>query len=168
MVASMAGDPAWALRVTRRWLATDPDQDFPFRVYLRQSWCWARALTGDAPAAAAAEAENLLVATLLDPPLWGVALYYGLIAEMWLAAELPARAEAALDEAERALDAYGQYLAEGLLLLIRAKIYQARGEPVSVVRAATEKAQARSTERGAGLFAGRATTFLADLETAGQ
>jgi hypothetical protein len=61
------------------------------------------------------------------------------------------------------LDDYGQRYAEGLLLLFRARVLHARGEPVAVVRAAAEKARALSAERGAHLFARRAEEFLATL-----
>ena len=106
----------------------------------------------------------LLAATLLDPPRWGLAYWYGLIAEMWLAAEMPDKAATALDRADQALKALGQRYAEGLLLLLRARLLHARGEPVDVVRAAAEAARARSHERGAHLFAHRAERFLADLD----
>ncbi|MFI5934050.1 ATP-binding protein [Actinoplanes sp. NPDC051494] len=160
MVASMAGDPAWALRAVHRWLAANPEHFFIQVDYLRQSWCWARALTGDDPAGAAAEAERLLAATLLDPPRWAVAFHLALIAEMWLAADRPDRAGAALAAAERALDEHGQRYAEGLLPLVRARLLAARGEAPAAVRTAAELARARSAARGAHLFADRAERFL--------
>src|SRR5690348_13715218 len=59
--AEWAGDPAWALAITERWETADPHHLFinvdPYR---RVSRCWARALTGDDPAAAAAEAEQVV------------------------------------------------------------------------------------------------------------
>ncbi|MBB2948750.1 DNA-binding SARP family transcriptional activator [Actinoplanes lutulentus] len=164
MAASMAGDAAWALHATERWVAAGAEQPgVAQEAYIRLDWHWARALTGDDPAGNAAEAEHLLAATLADPPRWGLAYWYGLIAEMWLAAAMPDRAAAALDRADQAVKAYGQRYAEGLLLLLRARLLHARGEPVSVVRAAADEARVRSGERGAHLFARRAESFLADL-----
>ncbi|WP_066363040.1 ATP-binding protein [Herbidospora mongoliensis] len=164
MIASMAGDAALARRAGERWVAAGLDRlNAQIDHYIRLNWCWARALTGDDPAGAAAEAELLLADHLLDPPRWGIAHHYGLIADMWLAAGRPERAAAALDRGDRALGAYGQRYAEGLLLLHRARLLQAAGEPVAVVRASAEKAHARSAEREAHLFARRAERFLAGL-----
>ncbi len=73
-------------------------------------------------------------------------------------------AAAALDLADRCLDTYGQRYPEGLLLLLRARLQQALGEPVAVVRATAERARALSAEREAHLFARRAEMFLAELE----
>ncbi|WP_327002256.1 hypothetical protein OHA72_45135 [Dactylosporangium sp. NBC_01737] len=94
----------------------------------------------------------------------GIAYHYGLIAEMWLAADMPDAAATALDRADQALTTYGQRYAEGLLLLLRARLLHARGEPVDVVRAAAEAARARSDERGAHLFPRRSERFLAEIE----
>ncbi|MFI6407711.1 ATP-binding protein [Streptomyces sp. NPDC050548] len=160
MIASMAGDADTARRAGERWavaglarLGTQIDH------YIRQFWCWARALTGDDPAGAAAEAEELL-AHLLDPPQWGIAYHYGLIAEMWLAAGSPDRADAALDRADQAMWDYGQRYAEGLLLLLKARLLQARGAPLTAVRAAAERAYTQSTAYEAHLFARRAEQLL--------
>ncbi|GIF25479.1 hypothetical protein Ate02nite_82090 [Paractinoplanes tereljensis] len=164
MAASMAGDAAWAMHATERWVAASADlPGVAQEVYIRLDWHWARAHTGDDPAGNAAEAEHLLAETLRDPPRWGLAYWYGLVAEMWLTARMPDRAATALDRADQAVTAHGQRYAEGLLLLLRARLLHARGEPVDVVRAAAEKARVRSSERGAHLFARRAEEFLADL-----
>jgi DNA-binding SARP family transcriptional activator len=169
MIASMAGDAAVARRAGERWVSAGLARlRSQIDHYIRQNWCWARALTGDDPAGAAAEAEELLVASLLDPPQWGIAYQYGLIAEMWLAAGLPERAAAALDRADQALWDYGQRYAEGLLLLLRARLSQARGEPVTAVRAAAEQAYTQSTACGAHLFARRAGGLLAELDEEGR
>lgn len=165
MIASMSGDAPLARRAVERWIAENLDRLNTQRDhYIRQYWCWARALTGEDPAGAAAEAEQLLAATLLDPPRWGIAYQYGLIAEMWLAAGLPDRAGTALERADEALDAYGQRYAEGLLLLLRARLLHARGESAAVVRASARRARALSTKREVHLFAGRAEAFLAALD----
>ncbi|MFF7467658.1 BTAD domain-containing putative transcriptional regulator [Streptomyces sp. NPDC008092] len=161
MIASMAGDAETARRTGERWAAaglarlrTQRDH------YIRQNWCWARALTGEDPAGAAAEAEELLAAHLLHPPRWGITYHYALIAEMWLAAGSPDRAEAALDRADRTMRDYGQRYAEGLLLLLRARLLQARGAPRTAVRAAAERACTQSTASEAHLFARRAERLL--------
>ncbi|MEK8104001.1 hypothetical protein NKG94_00805 [Micromonospora sp. M12] len=126
----MAGDAALARRAGERWVSAGLARlQSQIDHYIRQSWCWARAHIGDDPAGAAAEAEALLAANLLDPPQWGIAYHHGLIAEMWLAAGLPDRAEAALDRADQAVWEHGQRYGEGLLLLLRARLSQARGTP---------------------------------------
>lgn len=164
MIASMAGDPAPARRAGERWVATGLARlRAQIDHYIRQSWCWARALTGEDPAGAAAEAEALLVANLLHPPQWGIAYHYALIAEMWLAAGSPDRADAALDRADQAVWSYGQRYAEGLLLLLKARLLQARGAPLTAVRTAAELAYTQSTACEAHLFARRAERFLAEL-----
>jgi DNA-binding SARP family transcriptional activator len=164
MIASMAGDAETARRAGERWAAaglarlrTQRDH------YIRQGWCWGRALTGEDPAGAAAEAEELLVANLLHPPQWGITYHCALIAEMWLAAGLPDLADAALDRADQTMRDYGQRYAEGLLLLLKARLLQARGAPLPVVRAAAERARTRSTAGEAHLFAARAERLLAEL-----
>ncbi|MGV9385961.1 AAA family ATPase [Nonomuraea sp. NPDC003707] len=165
MAASMAGDARWVMWAAERWIAAGADRSgVAHEHYIWLDWHWACALTGDDPAGKAAEAEQLLAATLLDPPRWGIAYHYGLIAEMWLAADMPDAAATALDRADQALTAYGQRYAEGLLLLLRARLLHARGEPVDVVRAAAEAARARSDERGAYLFARRSERFLAEID----
>ncbi|GAB1818605.1 hypothetical protein [Herbidospora sp. RD11066] len=164
MAASMAGDARWAMWAAERWVSAGADRSGVAQEhYIRLDWHWARALTGDDPAGRAVEAERLLAATLLDPPRWGIAYHYGLIAEMWLAAGLPDAAAIALDRADRALTTHGQRYAEGLLLLLRAHLLRARDEPADVVRAAAEAARARSAERGTHLFARRAERFLAEI-----
>ncbi|MER5429527.1 BTAD domain-containing putative transcriptional regulator [Streptomyces sp. NPDC002588] len=161
MIASMAGDARAARRAGERWAAAGLARlRAQIDHYIRQSWCWARALTGEDPVGAAAEAEELLVAHLLDPPQWGIAYHYALIAEMWLAAGSLDRADAALDRADQAMWDYGQRYAEGLLLLLRARLLQARGAPPTAVRAAAERAYTQSTACEAHLFARRAERLL--------
>jgi hypothetical protein len=64
--------------------------------------CWARALTGDDPTGAAAEAEQVVATTMLEPPMYGVTQhYYALVAEMFLAAGMPNEAGVALGRADR-------------------------------------------------------------------
>jgi ATP/maltotriose-dependent transcriptional regulator MalT len=82
---------------------------------------------------------------------------------MFLAAGQPDEAARILDLADRTLEAYGQRYAEGLLLLLRARLLQARGAPIAEVRAVAERARALATEREAHLFARRAENFLAEL-----
>ncbi|WP_432828801.1 BTAD domain-containing putative transcriptional regulator [Dactylosporangium sp. CA-092794] len=163
-IASMAGDAGWVMRTIERWMTVGTGRTAVQQEhYLRLNWYWGRALTGDDPAGIAAEAEQLLAGTLVDPPRWGVAYHHGLVAEMWLAAGMPDAASNALDRADQALEAYGQRYAEGLVLLLRAHLLRDRGEPADAVRAAAEKARDRSNERESYLFARRAERFLAEL-----
>jgi hypothetical protein len=161
MAAAMAGDTGWALTAAEPWTAADP-QHLHSNVdpYLRITTCWARALTGDDPAGAAAEADRILTTTLVDPPRFGLAFHDGLIADMLLSAGMPGEAAAALDRADQYLDDYGQRYAEGLLLLLRARQLWAHGESASVVREIGKRAVALSNERGAHLFARRTEEFL--------
>ncbi|MFD4510695.1 ATP-binding protein [Streptomyces sp. NPDC058457] len=161
MIASMAGDAETARRAGERWAAAGFDRLRTQRDhYIRQNWCWARALTGENPADAAAEAEELLAAHLLHPPQWGIAYHYALIAEMWLAAGSPDRADAALDRADQTMRDYGQRYAEGLVLLLKARLLQIRGAPLTAVRAAAQQAYTHSTACEAHLFARRAEQLL--------
>ncbi|GGP17978.1 AAA family ATPase [Nonomuraea glycinis] len=163
-IASLTGDPAEALRVTELGIAADPGQSFAYLgTYQRLARCWALTMTGDGPARATAEAERIIAADLLDPPRSCVATWFGLLGEMRLANGDTVAAAAALDRADLCLDAYGQRYPEGLVLLQRARLLQARGAPVAAVRSAGEQARELSTTRGAHLFARRAETFLAGL-----
>ena len=110
------------------------------------------------------EAERIIDENLLDPPRSCVATWFGLLAEMWLAAGRSGRGAAALDRADLCLDTYGQRYPEGLLLLLRARLLHARGEPVADVRAVADEARVLSINREAHLFAQRAETFLAELD----
>ncbi|MFI5845572.1 ATP-binding protein [Catenuloplanes sp. NPDC051500] len=160
-IAALAGDPEWALRAAERGIAEDPGFSYTFfGAYLRLARFWARALTRDDPAGAAAGAEELITDVLLDPPRSNVATWYGLLAEAWLAAGRPDDAAKALDLADEFLEAHGQRYAEGLLLLLRARLMRACGEPADAVRTAAERARSRSLAREAHLFVHRADGFL--------
>jgi DNA-binding SARP family transcriptional activator len=162
---SIVGDAAQALRAAERGIAVDPDFTFGLLgTYQRLARCWALAMTGSDPAGAAVEAQRLIETNLLNPPRSCISTWYGLLCEMHLAAAALDEAAAALDRADVCLDTYGQRNSEGLILLLRAQLLQARGEPLAVVRNAAEKARKLSTERGAHLFAHRAEKFLAELE----
>ncbi|GIF51335.1 transcriptional regulator [Asanoa ferruginea] len=162
--AALAGDPAFALRVARKGIAADSEFSFAyFGGYQRLARCWAHAVTGQDPAGAALEAEGLIAVALDEPPRSGLSTWYGLLGEMWLAAEKLDEATAALDRADALLDSHGERYAEGLLLLLRARLMHARGEPVADVRATAERARALSTEHEAHLFAARAEELLATL-----
>jgi len=167
-IASVVGDPGWALPAADRGIAVDPGFSFVFLgTYQRLARCWALAVTGAEPnptATVIPEAQRLIAANLLDPPRSCVATWYMLLGEMHLSAGSTDDAAIALDRAEFYLNAYGQRYPEALLLLLRARVLHARGEPVTVVRAATEKARALSIEREAHLFVHRAEQFLAELE----
>jgi DNA-binding SARP family transcriptional activator len=162
IIASMAGDPEWVLRTIQRWMTVGSGRTaVQQEVYIRLIWWWSRALSGDDPVATSTEAQELLDETLVAPPRWGVAYHHALVAEMWLAAGDPRKAEAAVKRAEQALDAYGQRYAEGLVLLVRARVLDALGSPREVVREAGVRARDLAMERGAHLFANRAEQFLA-------
>ena len=162
--STIIGDPAWTLTVTRKGIAADPSLSFGFLgVYQRLAQLWALAVTGHDPSASAAEADQLITEHLLDPPRMSVATWCGLLAEMYLSADEPAQAAAALDRANWALDTFGQKFVEGLLLFIRARLLQAQGRPYGEVRAAAQTARELSVARGADLFAHRADDFLATL-----
>ncbi|MFJ4988852.1 ATP-binding protein [Streptomyces sp. NPDC088732] len=163
-IGALIGDPARALHAAECGIAVDPTFSFGFLgSYQRLARCWAHAVTGVAAAGAAAEAQDLIVSSLSDPPCSGLATWYGFLAEMWLAAGKLDEADAALDRADRAVATYGQRYAESLLLLFRARVLRARGEPVATVRALAERAHALSVEREAHLFARRAEELLAEL-----
>jgi tetratricopeptide (TPR) repeat protein len=164
MAAAMAGDLDWAVRAVRRWIEVDPGHLFlSVDSYLRIADCWTRAMAGEDPAGAAAEAEEVMVTTLIDPPRSNVAFHYGLIVDMFLAGGMIGQARAALERAEWFLDAHGQRYAEGLLLLLRARLLHAADEPRPIVRAAADRARTLSVESGAHLFARRTDEFLSGL-----
>ncbi|HTI73590.1 MAG TPA: BTAD domain-containing putative transcriptional regulator [Mycobacterium sp.] len=167
-IASIVGDPAWALRAAQLGMAVDPGFSFVFLgTYQRLARCWAVALSSDDPHTSAtviAEAQRLIAANLLDPPRSCVATWYALLAEMYLAAGSIDAAAEALDRAQFYIDAFGQRYPEGLVMLLRARVLYARGEPVGVVRAAAEAARASSADHEAGLFVARAERFLAGLD----
>ncbi len=161
-IAALIGDPGWALRAAQRGIAADPEFSFAFLgTYQRLGRCWALAMTGNDPDRAAAEARQLIDTMLLDPPRACVATWHALFAEMRLSAGALDEAEAALDRAAELLDTYGQRYAEGLILLLRARILRARGAPADVVRAAALRARTLAVAREAHLFARRADEFLA-------
>jgi ATP/maltotriose-dependent transcriptional regulator MalT len=166
-IASIVGDPVWALRAADRGIAVDPGFSFVFLgTYQRLARCWALAVTGAHPDSAATvipEAQRLIAANLLDPPRSCLATWYVLLGEMHLSTGSTDDAATALDRAEFYLNAYGQRYPEGLLLLLRARLLHARGEPVAVVRAATETARKLAIDREAHLFAYRADQFLTEL-----
>ncbi|MFI1990857.1 ATP-binding protein [Actinoplanes sp. NPDC020271] len=159
--AAVAGDPEWALAAAKRGIAVDPDLTFGFLgTYQRLARLWALAMTGTDPGGAAGELRQMVESRLLDPPRSSIVSWYGALAEMYLAAGSLDEAGAALDRAQEALDRYGQRYAEGLILLVRARLAQARGEPAEVVLAAAERARALSAEREAYLFVHRAEEFV--------
>lgn len=166
-IASIVGDPASAARAAELGIAVDPGFSFVFLgTYQRLARCWALVVSGEEPDAtetAIREAQRLIAANLLDPPRSCVATWYALLGEMHLAAGSIDEAAAALDRADFYLNAYGQRYPEGLILLLRARLLQARGEPVAVVRAAAEVARTLSIDREARLFAHRAERLLAEL-----
>ncbi|GAA0973942.1 hypothetical protein GCM10009555_029490 [Acrocarpospora macrocephala] len=160
-VAALAGDPVWARSVAERGIALDPEFSFVFLgSYQRLARCWARAVTGDDPVGAAVEAQAIINAALSDPPRSGLATWYGLLGEMWLAAGRLDDAEKALGRADVCLDTYGQRYPEGFVILMRARLMEERGAPASAVQAVVERARTLSLEREAHLFVHRADQML--------
>jgi ATP/maltotriose-dependent transcriptional regulator MalT len=92
-----------------------------------------------------------------------VATWYALLGEMYLTAGSLDDAAAALDRAEFYLDTFGQRYPEGLLLLLRARLLHARGQPMVEVRAAATVARTLSDESEARLFVQRVDRFLAEI-----
>ncbi|WP_436535526.1 ATP-binding protein [Actinoplanes sp. HUAS TT8] len=163
--AANVGDPVRARHAAERGIAVDPEFTFVFQgTYQRLARNWALAMTGQDPSGAADRMEQLIVTNLLDPPRSCVATWFALLGEAHLAAGRPDAAAGALDRAGWALDTFGQRYPEGLVLLIRARLLQVRGEPVAVVRAAAERARALSAAHEAHLYARRAEDLLRDLE----
>ncbi|MFJ3403847.1 ATP-binding protein [Promicromonospora sp. NPDC090134] len=164
-IAVLAGDPTRALDAADRGIAVDPDLSYVFLgTYQRLARCWGRAVTGTDPTGAAEEAEQIIEANLLDPVRSCISTWYALLGEMLLAAGDLRSAAAALNRADHYLHTYGQRYAEGLLLLLRARLLQAQGHPDATVRAAVRKARQVSTEQEAHLIVQRADTFLAQLD----
>ncbi|MFY1585873.1 ATP-binding protein [Micromonospora sp. WMMD734] len=165
-IAVIVGDPVLALRASGRGIAVDPGFSFVFLgTYQRLARCWALAVTGRDPLGNADRARRLIAAHLLDPPRSDVAAWHGLLGEMLLAGGAVDAAATALDQADHYLESCGQRHPEGLLLLLRARLLRARGEPVEVVRVAAEKARTVSAARGAFLHTRRAERLLAELTT---
>jgi DNA-binding SARP family transcriptional activator len=165
-IAALVGDPAMALDAADRGIAVDPDLSYGFLgTYQRLARWWARAVTDPAQAAdAAVEAERIVEARLCDPVRSCVSTWYVLLGDMWLVAGQVPRAAAALDRADHYLRRYGQRYAEGLLLLLRARLLRAQGQPDAIVRAAAQKARKVATEQEAHLFVQRTDAFLAQLD----
>lgn len=163
-IAAIVGDPQWALRAAARGIGVDPEFNFVFLgTYQRLARYWALAMTHAEPAAAAAAAEKMIAANLLDPPRSCVATWYALLAEMWISAGDLDRAARSLDRADWCLHTYGQRYPEGLLLLVRARLLHGLGAPLAQVHAAAQRACAVSAERGAHLFVQRADALLGEM-----
>ena len=163
-IAAMAGDPAWALRAAQRGIDADPEFTFAFLgTYTRLNLCWARAMSSADRAGPIAEARDLVAGLPLDPPRAGITSCHELLGEMFLAAGMLADAAAALDRTEMLRESRGERQTEGLSLLLRARLLEARGEHAAAV-AMAERARCLSAERGAHLFARRAEELLGELE----
>jgi hypothetical protein len=165
VTGALAGDAVGVLSTARRGISIDPEWSYGFLgSYQRLGLCWARAVLGERPAEMATEAEKIIATTMQDPPRSGLSTWCCLVAEMRLVAGELDEAGRALDKVDQYLTAYGQRYAEGLLLLLRARLMLARGVPTALVSSAAQRARAVSIERGAHLFARRAEAFLADLK----
>jgi len=162
-IAAMAGDVPWARRAGQRGVDADPEGTFAFLgVYTRLNLCWARAMSGDDRADAVAEARDLVTGLPLNPPRAGITSCYELLAEMFLVAGMLTETAATLDRVEMLRESRGERQTEGLTLLLRARLLQARGEHAAAVKMAG-RARRLSAERGARLFARRAHQLLGEL-----
>ncbi|MFI9485861.1 ATP-binding protein [Promicromonospora sp. NPDC052451] len=164
-IAVLIGDPVMALDAAERGITADPDYSYAFLgTYQRLARCWARAVAATEPAAAAGaaeEAERIIETRLCNPVRSCVSTWYGLLAEMLLAAGDVRGAAEALDRADHYLHDYGQRYAEGLLLLLRARLLRAEGKPAGKVRAAVLRARDVALAQEAYLFVQRADDLLA-------
>ena len=162
--AAAAGDHDWALHAAETAIALDPDFAFSFSgTYIRLARLWALAMSGADPATSGTEVDQIIQASLVDPPRSNLATWYALLAEIRLADGNAPAAAAALDKAETFISAYGERYAEGLVLLMRARTLHLQGHATETVRAAAQQALTLSTTREAHLFATRAETFLGEL-----
>ncbi|MGW9630094.1 ATP-binding protein [Agromyces sp. NPDC055520] len=162
--AAVVGDALTALHAAERGIAADPEFSFTsLGTYLRLARCWALAMTGQDPEAAADEAEQLIRANLTSPVRTCVSTWFALLGEMRLAAGSLEAAAGAIEQAEECLERHGQRSSEGLVILLRAQLTSAAGDGRAAIREA-ERARALSTEREAHLFARRAERFLAELQ----
>lgn len=165
-IASVVGDADWALAVTKKGIAADPDLSFGFfGMYQRLARSWALAMAGRDSSDSAAQVQRLITEHLLDPPRSDIATWYGLLAEIRLSEGAFEEAAAALDLADDALDKYGQRYSEGLILLMRARLLHAQHQPLSEIKRAAESARNLSVSREAHLFAHRADAFLQSLDS---
>lgn len=163
-MGALAGDATGVLTAAERGISVDPTWSYGFLgSYQRLGLCWATAVLGDRPSDMAARAEQIIASRLQHPPRSGLATWWCLVAEIWLLAGEPDAASVALDRVDRSFASHGQRYPEGLHLLLRAQLMMARGVPTTLVGSAAQRAAAVSTERGAHLFARRATAFLRTL-----
>ncbi|WP_211305307.1 hypothetical protein, partial [Crossiella equi] len=164
-IAVLRGDAAEALRVADLGIAIFPGWSIAhLHTHTQVNRCWALAVMGTDPAEAAAEAQRVLDAIPPEETRSGLASHFARLAELYLLAERPAEAARALDRAEGYLATYGQRFAEGLVLVNRARLARALGEPEEVVRAAIDRAAALATEREAFLFVREAEALRAELD----
>jgi DNA-binding SARP family transcriptional activator len=161
--AAVLGDASWALSAAERGIAVDPHFSFTsLGTYLRLGRCWALATTGQDPAAAADEAERLILGNLVSPVRTCVSTWFALLGEMRMAAGSLEEAAAALDRADDCLERHGQRSAEGLVILMRAHLARATGDEPAAVRLA-ERARAVASEQEAHVFVHRAEELLGRL-----
>lgn len=123
--AAMIGDTSWAADASRRLL--DASGQGPLE-YLRNGgehmYWWARAMQGDVEEALAAIDR---LTTPNDQARTGAGFWYGLYAEMLVAADRLIDAGAVLAEAESFADITGERYADAHRLLVDATLQRARG-----------------------------------------
>ncbi|TQS43317.1 ATP-binding protein [Cryptosporangium phraense] len=165
--AALVGEPEWALYASARGIAVESASSFAWhRIHQRLAGCWARAVVGLDPDGAAVEARQIIATNLVDPPITSISSAHALLAEMRLAVGALDEATEALDRSDHFLERFGQRYAEGLNLLLRARLLRASGQASAVVRVAAERARALSVEREAYLYAQRADDLLDEIDGA--
>jgi DNA-binding SARP family transcriptional activator len=163
-VAVMTGDARLALRGAEVGIAADPTFAYVYLgTYQRLAQLWARAVTGVDPAASARRAAELVSTHLEDPDRSCVSTWYGLLSEMWLAADRVDLARHALLRAEEHLARHEQRYAAALIGVQRARLERAEGAPLPTVRATLERARRTAEAQEAHLFARRAEALLDEL-----
>ena len=161
--AAVLGDAAWALSAAERGIAADPHFSFTsLGTYLRLGRCWALATSGHHPAAAADEAERLILDHLSSPARTCVSTWYALLAEMRMASGSLDAAASALDRADDCLERYGQRSAEALVILMRGHLASVAGDDRTAIRHA-ERARDLALHQEAHAFAQRAERLLVHL-----
>lgn len=165
-IAVLAGDPQRAQSAAERGFSADPALSFEYLgTYQRLARHWAAAMTGSDPAGEATKVARLIERHFLHPPRSCVATWYGLLAEMWMAADGLNEATVALDKADACVRHYGQRYAQSLLILLRAVLLRATGESKDAVRRLAERARQVAVDDEAHLIAMRAGRFIESLES---
>lgn len=146
--AAVAGDPAWALRVSGERAQPDAPNAFEFvSVFGVFFTGWARALSGEPVQGVACMRATIAAVPDVDA-LSGYPLWLTLLAEALLVGGRLADVQPELDAADGVMARTGQRYAAPLTLLVRARLAHARGESAPRVRELLRSARelAQTTE----------------------